>query len=200
MQAQRRVAYLLTGSNIGMMELLLRRPFGGHIPVEWVGSFSTQTARNFLMERFEALGRIVEDEVIDEIVSFTGGHPAYLNWFGEKCCKEVERGGEIPLELIRKLEEIIFEREGLMHIFEEDLLRVSPKKGKVYLTFTEMAGHDLERPSQISKVAARLTSSEVILYLRRLEQRGFVRRMKRGRYEIVDEMLKRYIKKKIHVT
>jgi hypothetical protein len=200
MQAQRRVAYLLTGSNIGMMEILLRRPFGGHIPIQWIGPFGEEVAGSFLRERFRALRRNVDDKIIDEIVDFTEGHPAYMNWFGEECCKEITRGGRVPLELVRELEEKIFEREGLMHIFEEDLSRVSPRRGKMYATFIEMAGHDLERPSEISKLIARSTTSEIILYLRRLEQRGFVRRMERGRYSIVDGMLKRYVKRKIHTT
>lgn len=200
MQVQGRVAYLLTGSNIGMMELLLRRPFGGHIPVEWIGPFEREVAKNFMRERFEALGRDIEDEAIDEIVDFTGGHPAYLNWFGEQCCREVAAGRKIHLKLVLGLEEKIFERDGLMHVFEEELSRVSPKRGKMYSVFIEMAGHDLESPSDISKNVNRSTPSEVILYLRRLEQRGFVRREGRGRYRIVDEMLKRYIRKKIHST
>lgn len=200
MQAQRRVVYLLTGSNIGMMELLLRRPFGGHIPIEWIGPFKRGVAEGFLKERFGALGRGIDDKTIDEIVNFTGGHPAYLNWFGEQCCREVPAGEKIPLELVLELEEKIFEREGLMHVFEEDLSRVSPKRGKMYTTFIEMAGHNLESPSKISKFVPRSTPSEIILYLRRLEQRGFIRKQARGRYLIVDDMLKRYIERKIHST
>ncbi len=200
MQAQRRVAYLLTGSNIGMMELLLQRPFGGHIPLEWIGTFERGVAKDFLKERFEALGRGIDGKAIGEIVDFTGGHPAYLNWFGERCCREVPAGGKITVELVQEFEEKIFEREGLMHVFEEDLSRVSPKRGKIYSTFIEMAGHDLESPSKISKFVPRSTPSEIILYLRRLEQRGFVRKQARGRYLVVDDMLKRYIKRKIHST
>lgn len=201
LQKQKRAAYIFTGSNVGMMEnILMRKPFGGHIPIEWVGSFDSKSARNFLKERFVYLKRAASNDVIDGIVNFTNGHPAYLNWFGENCCREVESGDEITMDIIKKLEEKVFEREGLMHVFEEDLNKISPKKGKILQTFVEMAGHELESPSEISKNVLRSTPTEVITYLKRLEQRGFVRKVKEGRYRIVDDMLKNYVKKKIHVT
>lgn len=201
MQHQKRVAYLLTGSNIGMMEkIMLGRPMGGHVPVEWVGPFERATAYNFLKERFSALRRKVDDAALDEIVRFTGGYPAYLNWFGEQCCRETKLGGVVSLELVKMLERKIFEREGLMHVFDEDLRKLSPKKGKLHQTFVEMAGHGLSSPTEISKRLTRVTPVEVITYLRRMEERGFVRRVRKGEYEAADKMLEKYVREKIHVT
>ncbi|MBI5253828.1 MAG: ATP-binding protein [Euryarchaeota archaeon] len=198
LQRQKKVAYLFTGSNIGMMEnILLRKPFGGHIPIEWIHPFNSESACNFLKDRFSRLRRTASKEAIEEIVNFTNGHPAYLNWFGENC---VRLGKEITPAIVKILEERIFEREGLMHVFEEDLSKISPKKGKIFQVFVEMAGHDLESPSKISKKVLRSTTSEVIIYLKRLEQRGFVRKLEEGGYEIVDDMLKNYVKRKIHLT
>ncbi len=98
------------------------------------------------------------------------------------------------------MEQKIFEREGLMHVFDEDLRKLSPKKGKIYRTFIEMAGHGLTSPTKISKNMPRTTPVEVITYLKRLEERGFVRRIRRGEYEIVDKMLEKYVTEKVHVT
>ncbi|MEE8167430.1 MAG: ATP-binding protein [Candidatus Hydrothermarchaeales archaeon] len=201
LQKQERVAYVLTGSNIGMMEhILLRKPFGGHIPIEWIGEFDYDSACSFLKDRFDRLERVTSHEVINEIVNFTKGHPAYLNWFGENICREVVRGEEIPIDVIKKLEERVFEVEGLMHVFEEDLSKISPTKGKVFQTYVEMIGHDLESPSEISKNVLRSTPVEIITYLKRLEQRGFIRKIGTGRYRVIDSMLKNYVKRKIHVT
>jgi AAA+ ATPase superfamily predicted ATPase len=200
MQAQRRVAYLFTGSNVGMMEnILLRKPFGGHIPVEWVGAFSYDVAKNFLSQRFKQLGRRIDEEVVHEIVDFTQGHPAYLNWFGEQCCREVGKNQSVQHALVKKLEEKIFEIDGLGHVFSEELNKVSAKKGKIFQTFIEMNAHDLEGPSQISKQIQRSTPTEIITYLKRLEQRGFVRHIGKGKYVVVDKMLQNYVKKKVHV-
>ncbi|MBU2617264.1 MAG: ATP-binding protein [Euryarchaeota archaeon] len=201
LQQQKRTTYLLTGSNIGMMEnILLGGPFGGHIPIEWVNSFDFDVACSFLRERFAGLSRVIEEDAIREIAKLTNGHPAYLNWFGEQCCKEIGEGERIPIELVWDLGEKIFERDGLMHVFEEYIRKVSPKKGKIFQTFVEMIGHDLTSPSEISKHVVRSTPTEIITYLKRLEQRGFIRRIEEGRYVVVDEMLRNYVKKKIHST
>ena len=201
LQHQRRVVYLLTGSNIGMMEKILSgKPMGGHIPIEWIGPFDHRTACNFLEERFSALRRKVGDATLDEISKFTDGYPAYLNWFGEQCCREVKPGEAVPQELVKSLERKIFERDGLMHVFEEDLRRLSPKKGKIYQTFIEMAGHGLTSPTEISKNLQRTAPVEVITYLKRLEERGFVKKVRKGTYEIVDKMLEKYVKEKVHFT
>jgi len=201
LQHQRRTAYLLTGSNIGMMEkILLGGPLGGHVPIEWVDVFEADVARNFLKERFAVLRRRISGDTIERIAAFTNRHPAYLNWFGEQCCKEVKPGGTIPQKLVNDLEKKIFERDGLMHVFEEDLRRLSPKKSKIYQTFVEMAGHNLGSPTEISKHVSRSTPVEIITYLKRLEQRGFVRRVGVGKYQVIDKMLEQYVKEKIHAT
>lgn len=201
LQRQRKTAYLLTGSNIGMMEkILLGGPLGGHVPIEWIDVFEADVARNFLKERFVTLRRKISEETLERIVAFANQHPAYLNWFGEQCCKEVKPGGTIPQKLVNDLEKKVFDRDGLMHVFEEDLRRLSPRKSKIYQTFVEMAGHDLGSPTEISKHVSRSTPVEIITYLKRLEQRGFVRRAGEGKYLVVDKMLGKYVKEKIHAT
>lgn len=201
LQQQKRVAYLFTGSNVGMMEnILLKKPFGGHIPIEWITNFSYSVAFNFLNQRFKQLGRKIDKETINEIIDFSRGHPAYLNWFGEQCCREIEKNKKIPFTLVRELEKRIFERDGLAHVFDEDLSKISPKKGKIFQTFIKMAAYELNSPSEIAKHVIRATPTEIITYLKRLEQRGFVRRIKEGKYIVVDEMLKNYVKEKIHMV
>lgn len=201
LEHQKRIAYLLSGSNIGMMEnILLKRPFGGHIPIEWINPFDQNTATGFLQERFRGLNRIIMDDAVKEIVSFTHGHPAYLNWLGEQCCREVVKGDEVKLDIVKKLEEKMFSYEGLAHVFEDDLRKISPKKGKVFQTFVEMCAHGLNSPSRISENVPRSSPSEIITYLRRLEFRGFLRRIGEGNYVVVDPVLKNYIKEKIHTN
>jgi AAA+ ATPase superfamily predicted ATPase len=197
MEHQKNVVYLLTGSNVGMMEdILLRRPFGGHIPIEWIDSFDRETSIRFLKERFMALKRTVDEEAVAEIVSFAHGSPAFLNWFGEQCCREVEEGGQISIELVKKLKKKMFSYEGLAHVFDDELRKISPKKGKVFQTFVEMSVHDLSSPTRISEKVQGSTPSDVIVYLRRLESRGYVRRVEEGKYTVIDPVLKSYIKYK----
>jgi Txe/YoeB family toxin of Txe-Axe toxin-antitoxin module len=201
MEHQERVVYLLTGSNIGMMEeILLRRPFGGHIPIEWINSFDRETSRKFLKERFQELKRTIKDAVIEEIVSFTHGNPAFLNWFGEQCCREVGENGEIESELVKALQKKMFSYEGLAHIFEDELRKISPKKGKVFQTFVEMSVHDLNSPAKIAEKVQRSSAAEIISYLRRLEARGYVRRVSEGNYVVIDPVLKSYVKYKFSNT
>ena len=200
-QKQKRVAYMLSGSSIGMMEDILQGiPFGGHIPIEWINSFDNVIAKKFLKDRFKKARRTINDDNIEKIVNITNSHPAYLNWFGEQCCRETVKGEKIIHELIVELEKKIFEREGLRHIFEGDIAKISPRKGKILQTFIEMAGHDLSSPTEISKHIPRTKPSEVIIYLKRLEKKGFVKKQKKGDYKIVDQMLKKYVKEKIHTT
>lgn len=197
MEHQKRVVYLLTGSNIGMMEnILLKRPFGGHIPIEWINSFDPGTSHNFLKERFQRLNRIIKDKAIEEIVSFTHGNPAYLNWLGEQCCRKIGEKKEIKLETVREIEKKMFSYEGLAHVFEDELKEVSPKKGKIFQTFVAMSVHDLNSPTRIAEKVPRSSATEIIIYLRRLESRGYVRRIEEGRYEVIDPVLKSYVKEK----
>lgn len=200
-QEQRRVSYVLSGSSIGMMQDILQgSPFGGHIPIEWVNSFDPVTAKSFLKKGFKTAGRKINEQVTEGIVTAVNAHPAYLNWFGEQCCKEVKVKGCITSELVKRFEEKIFEREGLMHVFEEDLRKISPRGGGLLQCFIEMAGHDIHSPTAISKHLPRITPAQVIIDLRRLEKRGFVRRVGRGNYRIVDAMLEKYVRTKVHTT
>jgi len=146
-----------------------------------------------------SLKRRVDQGVLKEIVEFTGGNPAYMNWLGEQCCRIIKTNEEIPLTLIKELEERIFEINGLGHVFDEDLRKVSLKKSKLFRTFIEMASHNLSRPSEIVKFVPKTSTVEVIVYLNRLEKRGFVRRISEGKYTVIDTMLSKYISKKIHV-
>lgn len=201
MEHQERVVYLLTGSNVGMMEdILLRGPFGGHVPIEWIGPFDSEIAHKFLHQRFGELKRNIRDDAVKEIISFTHGNPAFLNWFGEQCCREVGENGTIELEIVKKLEMKMFSYEGLAHVFEDELRKISPKKGKVFQAFVEMCVHDLNSPSRIAEKVQRAAPSETIVYLMRLESRGYVRRISEGNYSVVDPVLKSYVKYKFSDT
>lgn len=201
MEHQERIVYLLTGSNVGMMEdILLRRPFGGHVPIEWIGPFDGETSQKFLRQRFNELQRKIGDEAIKEIIKFTHGNPAFLNWFGEQCCRKVPEKGIIEINIVKKLEKKMFSYEGLAHVFEDELRMISPKKGKIFQTFVEMCVHDLNSPSRIAEKVQRAAPSEIIVYLRRLESRGYVRWTGEGNYSIIDPVLKSYVKYKFSNT
>ena len=191
MQAQKRVSYVLCGSNTGMMEVLLRKHFGGHIPVEWLKPFSAEDSKSFLERRLKNL--IIDDAALSELVDFTGGNPAYLNWFGELLSAEKK----VTLPLVIKLEEKMFGFEGLRHVFVEELSRISRRKSKIFNVFTAMCRDDLSRPSEISKKLSRTSTVEVIIYLTRLEEKGFVRRLGEGQYSVVDRTLKEFVKRNV---
>jgi hypothetical protein len=83
-----RVSYIISSSNIGLMQELIlniKSPFGANFFVEWIRPFDYETAKQFLIKNFRDEKIKIEQKAVDKIIDFTGGYPPYPNWFDEKC-------------------------------------------------------------------------------------------------------------------
>lgn len=192
-QRHTHVNYIVAGSNIGMMKDIVlnpSNPFGGNFLVLWLKEFDQKTAMEFLEKGLNEEDLKPEKAAILEIIKFTKGHPAYLNWFGEKCAQ----ASNASLGYTRKLIQEIFKPQHLGYFIDRDLERLRMRgETKTYQVFVAMAKRRLFRPSEITKQLSGITISSVINYLRRLEQYGYVEKMGKGRYKIVDPVLEAYL-------
>lgn len=196
MQKHKRVSYIVSGSNVGMMrEMLLdlESPFGANFFVLWLGPFDKETAKEFLEKSFKEEGIKADKEAILEIVDFTGGNPAYLNWVGEKS-SHIKK---LSVENVKEIEKEAFKPYNLGYLFEKELLKLKRFGAtKTFQVLKAMAAYDLNSPTEIAKKLKGITTTDVIIYLSRLEKYGYVEQKRRGFYELIDPMLKKYLKSK----
>jgi len=189
----KRISYIISGSNVGLMQELilnLKSPFGANFFIEWIGAFDYETSKQFLIKNFEDERVKVEEGAIDEIINFTGGYPAYLNWFGEKCIQKKN----VKLQVVKDIEKDIFQPYNLGYLFEREVSRLKRVRmlSKTYKVLLVMAKYNLNSPSQIARIME-VDPSDVINYLNRLKLYGYVIKIKEGEYEILDKLLAKYL-------
>lgn len=191
-QRHERVSYFIAGSNIGMMKNIVlspANPFGANFMVEWIKPFDAATSQLFLEKGFAKEKVRVAGEAVKKIVEFTGGHPAYLNWFGEKCV----RLGKASLADVKMLEDEFLSPTGVGVFFEKELGRIRGATETHSTAILRAMAKNLGSPTLIAGEVGGITASNVINYLRRLEEYGYVQKNGRGSYGFVDPMLKKYL-------
>ncbi len=89
-QRQRRVMYIVSGSEISLLEQIIHReqaPFFQHFTTLRLREFPPQEAQTMMSALFAQAGHQVERALIDEMVSRFNGHPFYLQVLGEELCR-----------------------------------------------------------------------------------------------------------------
>jgi AAA+ ATPase superfamily predicted ATPase len=203
-QFHKRVAYVVSGSKVGIMrDILLKREsaLGANFYIMSIEPFSQATAVKFLKAGFTSEKRRCDEEAITEVVRFSGASPAYLNWIGLRCVEKTGKGDRITLQLVQSVEEEMLNPTGIAHLFRSDLDRLLKfgKAGWNYRILIEMSAHGLARPTDVAH-AVGITTAQASNYMNRLEQYGFLRRENRGIYSFEDGLLREYIKKKVHIA
>ena len=183
-QEHDRVAYVISGSSVGMLTRLLgarQEPFYGFFLLQEVRPFDTQTALNFLRKGFRSEGIRVCPPAIDRILAHVDGIPAWLNYLGAesvrllKARRSDELTDEIAGDAIAKLQTDPMVTKTLEAECTK-LKTLSPRLDAIYRMF----GRKKElRPVEIKhelehELHRQIPFSRVSDSLRRLVELGFV--------------------------
>lgn len=201
-QEHDRVAYVISGSSVGMLTHLIgdrQEPFYGFFLAEEVKPFDAKTAAGFLREGFESERVQVDASAIEYILAHIDGIPAWLNYIGAEAVRLLEARKrnkftkEIAEEIIAKLQTDPLVTKTLEAEYAK-LEMLSPRLAAVYRTLDEKkAGlrpveikHWLENEFRQQVPFSRISNS-----LRRLVELGFV--VKSGEvYRVADPVLSAY--------
>ena len=208
-QHQRKTAYVISGSAVGMVTDILNskeNPFYmAFMPIE-VKPFPSDTATSYLTEGFSAEKISVNDEALGLLVQSVDGVPAWLSYVGQKCVfKARERRVEsINTDLASDVVEKMYDDPMLRSEIEKDLskLETAVRSRRVLGVLEVMAKFDVSSPSEIARSLSEREGKPIPepkilqLYLRRLLEYGYVQKKSRGEYTIVDPILTQYLKRR----
>lgn len=129
----------------------------------------------------------IEDEAAREICRFSGGIPFYVQFMG----KMLERKkGMIRVVDVAKVKEEFLAEEGNL-LFSEEFERVSVKERLIL----EALAQGRDSPSSIAREVGERVSN-VSVFLRYLEDKGYVQRKEKGRYAIEDPVFAEWLRRK----
>ncbi|MFO0593662.1 MAG: AAA family ATPase [Myxococcaceae bacterium] len=165
-QRHRRTTYVVAGSERGLLTRMVtseRSPFFQHFELMELGPMQPADAAE-LLRRSVARGALPR-EVVDLAVGLLGGHPFYLQLFGEQL---VRHGRPWDLPLARQvLSELLFTRTGSLSLhFAREFSRVVGTAS----TLAACVGALAEGPLRTNELARRIgaSSGAAVRYLERL--------------------------------
>lgn len=182
-QRHSRVAYIVSGSGRSMLEEMVtqeRSPFFQHFSLQYIGPFSPADAV-LLLTRESPSDRVIPDDVAHRAVEVLGGHPFYLQIFGEALTAREAPYDEASLK--EALQDVLFSRSGRLSLYFE--LQHSRAVGRsAYMAAALDALAD--RPRRLSDLARAIhaPSADTSRYVERLGD--VVRKRKDGVYELDD--------------
>ncbi len=195
-QEKRGVYYYLAGSEIGLMEDMVSRyktPLFGHFTNFRVDGFSYEDARQFALTQFQKRGLIINEGLLNFLISLTGGFPFYirvlvyeLSSLLVKGKKEFVDQGDIKAALGKSL----FSQQGRLYKHFEETLDVSLQRrrsGRFYQILKAVA----QGPIGITEVAE-LTGLKVTslpTYIDGLLKTELIAK-KDGRYFVRDTLMR----------
>ncbi|MEE9151535.1 MAG: ATP-binding protein, partial [Thermoplasmata archaeon] len=190
MNDHKNVAYLYTGSAIGMMNSIFSdpsNPLAGAAEMIYIDPFDKKTSVSFLRTRFKEAGRKISEKTAQSVYKKVGGFPLYLNWIGLRVCDFVDENRCVTKTVLKKVfEEIPSPRNPIYHMIEKQLVKLGLKTRNVMLCIAE--GYSI--PSEIARES---NVKNVYVYLERLQKYGLVRK-KDGRYILIDPIITEHLK------
>ncbi|UCE38441.1 MAG: ATP-binding protein [Thermoplasmata archaeon] len=186
---QKNVAYIYTGSSIGMMDDIFadpKNPLAGGAEIIYVEPFDRKTSIEFLKTRFNDAGRRISDNSAQYIYNKVGGFPLYLNWVGLRVCDFVRENNAVKLNTMKNVyREILSPKSPIYHMLEKQLIKLGYKTQNV-MTCLAMG---YRNPPAISKES---NVKNIYVYLDRLQKYGLAIK-KDSQYDLVDPILKEYL-------
>lgn len=185
-QRQRRVAYVVSGSQRSMLEELVssdRSAFFQHFSVMDLGPFTQDDALRLLVESAPP-DRPIPHDVAGRITEILGGHPFYLQLFGEELTALAPPYDETSVK--QALQDLLFSRTGRLALYLENVYR--PLVGRSsYLALTLEALAD--GPCRLAEISRAIDapSGATARYLERLGDS--VERTAEGSYQLTDPIL-----------
>jgi len=191
-QDQANVAYVYTGSAIGMMDTIFsdpKNPLAGSAEIVQVRPFDDKTSCSFLENRFNNAGREISTKVENYIYNKVGGFPAYLNWIGLRICDLVPENKKITQGIAEKVcEEIHTPISPIYQMIEKQLVKLGLKTKKVL--FCISLGY--KTPTEIGK---EVNVKNIYVYLNRLQSYGLIFKNNDDNYELIDPIIIEHLKR-----
>ncbi|MEM2813913.1 MAG: ATP-binding protein [Candidatus Methanomethylicia archaeon] len=188
----RNISFILTGSEAGLLYDLLRidQPnsplYGRHLEEIRLERFSRDTSINFLKKGFSEYGMEVDEDLIIYAVEKLDGVVGWLNELGAKAVKMGILNKEIIDETMEKASKIII---GELTHFSRSYLHIVEAIAKGYSGWSEIKDYFERKKKTV------VYDSELKRYIDNLIMRGYITRIIRGEYEILDPILKNTLTK-----
>lgn len=195
-QEKRGVYYYLAGSEIGLMEDMVGRyktPLFGHFTNFRIDCFSYEDARQFILAQCKGRELLINEGVLNFLVSLTGGFPFYnrvlIYEFSSLLAKEkrafIEKG-----DIKTVFEKSLFNQQGRLYKYFEESIDVSLQRrrsGRFYQILKAIASKE----TGITKIAqiTGLRVTSIPTYLDALLKTELVIKQD-GKYLIKDTLMK----------
>lgn len=157
-QEKKGVYYYLAGSEVGLMEEMISRhktPLFGHFTNFRVGYFSYEDARQFALAEGKERGLIINEGLLNFLVSLTGGFPFYVRILiyelSDVLVKEKREFVE-KRDIINILRKNLFSQQGRLYKHFEETLDINLRRkrsGRFYQILKAIAA----KPIGISEIA-----------------------------------------------
>ncbi len=188
----RNVTFIVTGSEAGLLNDFLRIEdpesplYGRHVEEVRIERFSRELSLEFLREGFRQVGINPPVEVLEYAVDRLDGVVGWLTEFGHRCAMIGEAKASIVDDVLEVAAQVTI-RE-LSHFSRE------------YVTVLEAIARGYERWSEIKDYLEErrkrtIYDAELRRYLTALEKRSYISRVDKGRYAIVDPVVKNALTK-----
>jgi Holliday junction resolvase len=172
-QRQRRVMYVVSGSEISLLEQIIHReqaPFFQHFAALRLCQFPEAEGQRMMTVLFAQAGHQVDQGLIAEMVSRFDGHPFYLQVLGEELCRAAADPavGGITLALYKTVaEETLLGQGGRLYLYFQGMYERAVGTATSLAQALITVAHGRCTVSQVAR-ALRRSSNVVSSWLRRL--------------------------------
>jgi len=181
------ISFILTGSELGLLYDFLRLEdsssplYGRHVEEVRVGRFDADRSLDFLERGFQQYNMKPPRETLEYAVDKLDGIVGWLTMFGHRCVK------------IREVRRAVVDE--VMELAIRTVQRELSRFSKLNLAVIEALSNGYERWGEIKEYLERKTKrpvydAELRRYLASLEKRGYISRIDRGKYALIDPVVK----------
>jgi len=179
-QFHKNVEYIVSGSAVGILEKMFStntEPFYQFFYPVYVKPFTKDVSKVFLMEGFKDEGKSFEEEGIEKAIEELDGFPAWLNYFGIKAlsCNKVDN------DCVEKTIKEIVQDPIIRNIIEGEYNKLGKNARAILSLLAKKGGEGNLRGINLSR-------SSVNEGLKSLLGEGYITRVNRGVYKIVDPL------------
>lgn len=172
-QRQRRVMYIVSGSEISLLEQIIHReqaPFFQHFTPMRLHEFSPREAQEMMAALLAQAGHAVEQALIEEMVSRFNAHPFYLQVLGQELCRaagDETDEGITPALYKAVAQEVLFGQGGRLYLYFQGMYERLVGSATSLAQVLIAVAHGCHTVSQVARELRR-GSNVVSSWLRRL--------------------------------
>ena len=195
-QFHKSVSYIISGSQVHTLKYIATSkasPFFGFFEVFLLDQLPEEDVKEFLEKRYREFGIEPKLEAINTLISKVGGHPFYVQKLALRAYLDIIAGKKMLSSGVVEsaYEEMISELTPLFEAMLSDLSKASIQLKVLKV----MAKRDTSSPYVILGEDKTLVPQKVKQAVDQLIRKGYLKKMKRGRYEFIDFAFKDYLKR-----